>query len=269
MTLAGIDQGTISTSDRPERAPALANYAGWSTPDVLRDLLCRVFPRRIALVSSFGIESAVLLHLLSRIDRAAPVIFLETGKLFPETAQYRDALVDRLGLSDVRSIRPDAGTPASRDPAGTLWQSDPDVCCWHRKVEPLDGALAGFPAWITGRKRFQGGTRAALPLIEHDGGRVKVNALASWSADQLGQYMAEHRLPRHPLEAQGYRSLGCVPCTRSTAPGTDPRAGRWAGRHKTECGIHLPHAPASTPHIAAPPITAPPITALTETSSHA
>lgn len=264
MTLASIDQGIIGASARPERAPALADYAGWSTPDVLRDLLCRVFPRRIVLVSSFGIESAVLLHLLSRIDRAAPVIFLETGKLFPETVQHRDALVDRLGLSDVRSVGPDAATLASADPAGILWRSDPDMCCWHRKVEPLDGALASFPAWITGRKRFQGGTRGALPLIEHDGGRVKVNALASWSAEQVGQYVAEHGLPRHPLEAQGYRSLGCTPCTRPTAQGDDPRAGRWAGRQKTECGIHLPHAPTSNPRNAAPPLTA-----LTETSSHA
>jgi len=252
MTPASIDQVTTAAA-RPEQAPglqapalqapALADYAGWSTPDVLRDLLCRVFPGRIALVSSFGTESAVLLHHLSRNDRAAPVIFLETGKLFPETLRYRDALVDRLGLSDVRSVRPDAGTLAAADPAGALWQSDPDLCCWHRKVEPLDEALAGFPAWITGRKRFQGGMRGALPLIERGGGRVKVNALASWSAEQLGQYMAEHGLPRHPLEAQGYRSLGCIPCTQPTTPNADPRAGRWAGRGKTECGIHLPHVP--------------------------
>ena len=254
MTPAYIDQVTDAAT-RPERAPPsqtpdLADYAGWSTPDVLGDLLCRVFPGRIALVSSFGIESAVLLHLVSRIDRAAPVIFLQTGKLFPETLRYRDALVDRLGLLDVRSVTPDAGTLASADPAGALWQSDPDLCCWHRKVEPLDEVLAGFPAWITGRKRFQGGMRGVLPLIEREGGRVKVNALASWSAEQLREYMAEHSLPRHPLEAQDYRSLGCAPCTRPAVPGADPRAGRWAGRNKTECGIHLPHA--STPAPLAP-----------------
>lgn len=256
MTLAHVDQAT-GPATWPEQAPAsptpaLADYAGWGTPDVLRDLLCRVFPRRIALVSSFGIESAVLLHLVSRIDRAAPVIFLQTGKLFPETLRYRDALVDRLGLSDVRSVRPDAGTLAAADPDGALWQSDPDLCCWHRKVEPLDEALAGFPASITGRKRFQGGMRSTLPLIERENGRIKVNALASWSAEQLKGYMAEHGLPRHPLEAQGYRSLGCAPCTRPTAPGADARAGRWAGRNKTECGIHLPHASAAVPRAPAP-----------------
>jgi len=258
MNHAPIDEATTIQSGPGQ--PALVDYAGWGTTDVLRDLLCRVFPRRIALVSSFGAESAVLLHLVSSIDRATPAIFLDTGKLFPETLRYRDELVARLGLLDVRSVTPDAGTLALADPAGTLWQSDPDVCCWHRKVEPLDEALAGFPAWITGRKRFQGGMRGALPLIERElDGRVKVNALASWSADELSRYMAEHDLPRHPLEAQGYRSLGCAPCTRPTAPGADPRAGRWAGRDKTECGIHLPHAPATAPRNAA----------LTETSRHA
>ncbi len=226
----------------PAHGAELADYAGWSTTDVLQDLLCRVFPRRIALVSSFGTESAVLLHLVSEIDKAAPVIFLDTGKLFPETLQYRDALVKRLGLQDVRSVRPNDRALAVADPAGTLWESDPDVCCWQRKVEPLDEALAGFPAWITGRKRFQGGLRAVLPLIEHEGERVKVNALASWDAGQLRRYIDEHDLPRHPLEAQGYRSIGCAPCTRPTAPGQDPRDGRWAGRSKTECGIHVPHA---------------------------
>ena len=237
----------------PELAsPELPNYDGWATEDLLWDLLRRAFPRRIALVSSFGTESAVLLHLVAAIDPAAPVVFLDTGKLFPETLAYRDALVARLGLRDVRSVKPGAPALAMADPAGTLWQTDPDICCWRRKVEPLDEALAGFPAWITGRKRFQGGQRGALPLIEHEpDGRVKVNPLVSWPAERLDHYMAEHALPRHPLEARGYRSIGCAPCTRPIAPGEDPRAGRWAGRGKTECGIHLAHA-SNAPN-AAPP----------------
>ena len=241
MTSLIINKITTAAT-RLEQAPIPADYAGWSTQDVLQDLLCRVFPKRIALVSSFGTESAVLLHLVSRIDKAAPVIFLDTGKLFPETLQYRDALVARLGLQDVRSVRPNERALAVADPAGTLWETDPDVCCWQRKVEPLDEALAGFPAWITGRKRYQGGLRAVLPLIEHEGARVKVNALASWSAEQLRGYLDEHDVPRHPLETQGYRSIGCAPCTRPTTLGQDPREGRWAGRGKTECGIHLTHA---------------------------
>ena len=238
MRLATTNYADPGELTRPAPGAELADYAGWETVEVLRDLLCRVFPRRIALVSSFGTESAVLLHLVSKIDKAAPVIFLDTGKLFPETLRYRDALIDRLGLQDVRSVRPNERALAVADPAGTLWQTDPDVCCWQRKVEPLDEALAGFPAWITGLKRYQGGLRAVLPLIEREGERVKVNALASWSAEQLRRYIEERGLPRHPLEAQGYRSIGCAPCTRPTAPGQDPREGRWAGRSKTECGIH-------------------------------
>lgn len=243
MRLATIEQAITNAPARPQHNASLTDYAGWSTTDVLRDLLCRVFPRQVALVSSFGTESAVLLHMVAGIDKAAPVVFLDTGKLFPETLRYRDTLVDRLGLLDVRSVQPDARALAMADPKGTLWQTDPDVCCWQRKVEPLDEALAGFPAWITGRKRFQGGMRTALPLIEREpDGRVKVNPLVSWNAEQLNRYMTEHDLPRHPLEAQGYRSIGCAPCTRPTAPGADPRAGRWAGHNKTECGIHSPNA---------------------------
>lgn len=254
MKLEHIDQAETGVVIPPSGSK-LADYTGWSTKDVLRDLLCRVFPRQIALVSSFGTESAVLLHLIAGIDQAAPVIFLDTGKLFPETLQYRDALVARLGLQDVRSVQPDERALALADPAGTLWETDPDVCCWQRKVEPLDEALAGFPAWITGRKRFQGGQRGALPLIEHEGARVKVNALASWSAERLRGYLDMHDLPRHPLEAQGYRSIGCAPCTRPTAPGQDPREGRWAGRGKTECGIHLAHASNAAAPIALSPQT--------------
>jgi len=196
---------------------------------------------RIALVSSFGAESAVLLHMVASIDSATPVIFLDTGKLFAETLEYRDQLAARLGLRDLRTARPEPARIAEIDPAGTLWRSDPDVCCWQRKVEPLDEALAGFSAWITGRKRYQGGVRRDLPLVEAGpDGRVKINPLARWSADDIARYFAEHGLPRHPLEARGYRSIGCTTCTRVAAPGEDPRAGRWDGSSKNECGIHLP-----------------------------
>ena len=227
-------------------AGTLRDYAGWSTDALLRDLLCRAFPGRIALVSSFGPESAVLLHLVAGIDPGTPVVFVDTGKLFPETLAYRDALVRRLGLAAVRAVGPSASLITQVDPSGTLWRDEPDVCCWHRKVEPLDAALTGFDAWITGRKRFQGGLRQQLPVIEQEpDGRVKVNPLATWSAADLAEYRTLHSLPAHPLEAQGYRSVGCVPCTRPVAAGEDQRAGRWAGQAKTECGIHLPRpAPA-------------------------
>ncbi len=221
-------------------AGALPDYDGWDTQAILADLIGRAFPGRIALVSSFGAESAVLLHLVAGIDAGVPVIFLDTGKLFPETLRYRDMLTARFGLRDVRSVRPKAQTLALVDPIGAMWEGDPDRCCWHRKVEPLDEALTGFAAWITGRKRFQGGLREALPIIEHrPDGTVKANPLANWSTERLDRYTVEHDLPRHPLRDRGFRSIGCAPCTGVAAPGQDARAGRWAGSAKTECGIHL------------------------------
>ncbi|HEX2944112.1 MAG TPA: phosphoadenylyl-sulfate reductase [Rhodopila sp.] len=220
-------------------------YEGWDTRAMLADVLLQVFPGRIALVSSFGTDSAALLHLVATIEPATPVIFLETGKLFPETLQYQLDLTRRLNLTDVRVVRPNPRALADDDPVGNLWDSNPDLCCWHRKVEPLDAALAGFRAWITGRKRFQGALRTALPRVEHDAdGRTKVNPLADWSEADVLRYMLAHDLPQHPLKAQGFRSVGCAPCSRASRAGEGVRDGRWAGRGKTECGIHLPRAPA-------------------------
>ncbi len=195
---------------------------------------------RIALVSSFGAESAVLLHLAARVDPGLPVIFLDTGKLFPETLAYRDALAARLGLTDLRSVPPDPRDLRRHDPDGTLWSDNPDHCCHIRKTEPLDAALTGFEAWITGRKRFHGGQRGALPTIEGDpvSGRIKINPLAPWDAERLNRYLADHDLPVHPLVGDGYASIGCMPCTRPVKPGESARAGRWAWLDKTECGIH-------------------------------
>jgi phosphoadenosine phosphosulfate reductase len=172
------------------------------------------------------------------------VIFLDTGKLFGETLRYRDELVRRLGLVDVRSVRPDPARLTAEDPDGTLWRADPDRCCALRKVEPLERALAGFEAWINGRKRSHGGARSALPVIEAAGGRIKVNPLASWGAGEIGAYFTAHELPRHPLEADGFRSVGCMPCSDRAQPDEDARAGRWRGRGKTECGIHVVVSPA-------------------------
>lgn len=199
----------------------------------------RQFAGRTALVTSFGAESAVLLHLVAGIDAKTPVIFLETGKLFLETLAYRDLLIERLGLEDVRSVRPDSAALFAADPAGDLWRRDPDLCCRLRKVEPLERALHGFTAWINGRKRYQGAGRSRLPLAERDGGRIKLNPLANWTAEDIARRFALHRLPRHPLEAQGYRSIGCAPCTTPAAADEDARAGRWRGTEKAECGIHF------------------------------
>jgi phosphoadenosine phosphosulfate reductase len=195
---------------------------------------------RIALVSSFGAESVVLLHMISVMDRTTPVLFLDTEMLFAETLVYQQDVAARLGLSDVRVITPDRAQVFERDPDGVLHKTDPDACCTLRKTEPLQAALAGFDAWITGRKRFQGGSRAALGFFEAEADlRIKVNPLAMWSRDDVQDYMLNNRLPRHPLVRQGYPSIGCQPCTTRVAAGEDPRAGRWRGLDKDECGIHF------------------------------
>jgi phosphoadenosine phosphosulfate reductase len=197
---------------------------------------------RTALVSSFGAESVVLLDMVATVDRATPVIFLDTGKLFGETNDYREELTALLGLTDVRAMSPAPRDLTLHDPQGGLWQRDPDRCCHIRKTEPLEQALTGFAAWITGRKRFQGGLRGALPTLEGDPatGRIKINPLAPWSAEDIERYRQLRTLPAHPLAAEGYASIGCYTCTRRVAPGEDPRKGRWWGLDKTECGIHGP-----------------------------
>jgi phosphoadenosine phosphosulfate reductase len=197
---------------------------------------------RTALVSSFGAESAVLLDMVATVDPTTPVVFLDTGKLFEETRDYREEITDLLGLRDVRVIRPEPATLARDDPEGALWGRNPDLCCHLRKTLPLERALAGFAGWITGRKRFQGGLRGTLPTIEGEpsSGRIKLNPLASWSAEDVERYRRPRNLPVHPLVAEGFTSIGCVPCTRRVGPSESPRAGRWWGQDKAECGIHRP-----------------------------
>lgn len=194
-----------------------------------------------AIVSSFGTESAVLLHLVSRVKPDVPVLFLDTGKHFPETLAYRDTLAEKLGLNII-TLTPDPQELVEKDATELRWSYDPDGCCEIRKVKPLEKALAGFDTSITGRKGFQSSTRQGLPRFEPDAatGRLKMNPLANWTRDQIDAYFEAHDLPRHPLEAEGYPSIGCSPCTSKVKPGEDPRSGRWRGWDKTECGIHEP-----------------------------
>lgn len=221
-------------------------FQGVDTVAMLRAVLGERLLGSVGVVSSFGAESAALLHLVASIDPATPVLFLDTGRHFAETLAYRDTLAAFLGLTDLRTIQPDAEVIARRDASELRWSFDPDGCCEIRKVEPLARALHGFDASITGRKAFQASTRAALPRFELDhadaAGRIKVNPLATWTKDDIQAYFAAHALPRHPLEAEGYLSIGCAPCTSIVKPGEDPRAGRWRGWDKTECGIHTPVA---------------------------
>lgn len=195
---------------------------------------------RVALVSSFGADSVVLLHMASIIDKSLPVIFIDTGMLFHETLIYQAQLTIDLGLWNVRIIRPDEHETNARDPKGDLYQSSTHACCSLRKTRPLNRALEGFDGWISGRKRFQSGTRAQLDYFEaEETGRIKVNPLAHWSLEDIKAYMDVNDLPRHPLISKGYPSIGCAPCTSKVAEGDDPRSGRWSGSAKTECGIHL------------------------------
>ena len=215
-------------------------FRGRDTQEMLKAVLGEAMLGDVAVVSSFGAESAVLLHLIAQADPSTPVLFLDTGKHFPETLEYRDLLVDALGLTNLQILRPDAEQLAARDDSGLRWSYDPDGCCEIRKVVPLEKALAPLDASITGRKAFQSSTRAALPRFELDGDRLKVNPLIDWNKADIDAYFEEHDLPRHPLEAQGYPSIGCAPCTSKVKPGEDPRSGRWSGWDKTECGIHTP-----------------------------
>jgi len=223
-----------------------ARFAGAATGDWLATVLREGLVGRAAAVSSFGAESAVLLHLVAQIDPGTAVLFLDTGKHFAETLAYRDRLVAQLGLTNLQVLVPDPETMARRDANGLRWSYDPDGCCEIRKVAPLAAAMAGFDASITGRKAFQAATRANLPRFEIDttdaAGRLKVNPLIDWTAEDVAAYFRAHDLPAHPLVAQGYPSIGCSPCTSKVAPGEDPRSGRWKGWDKTECGIHVPGA---------------------------
>jgi phosphoadenosine phosphosulfate reductase len=226
-------EGELPAADELDRALRDASSA-----DIIATALRTVGRDRLALVSSFGTESAALLKVMADVDPAIPVIFLDTGWLFEETLAYRDTLIERLGLRDVRSIKPLQETLSREDPENDLWFSDPDACCRIRKVEPLARALQPFDAWINGRKRFQGGVRGAIAVVEDDGARLKFNPFANVSREEIEAIYRDANLPPHPLVGSGFLSVGCMPCTSRSNAGEDARAGRWRGRSKTECGIH-------------------------------
>ncbi len=224
--------------------PALNATLAQASPRDIVETAIRTLPGRMAVVSSFGTESAVLLKFVAEVDPSLPVLFLDTQWLFKETLAYRDALVARLGLTDVRTVTPSPSALAIRDPKRDLAFRDRDACCEIRKVAPLAIELAGFDGWMSGRKRYHGGERAALPVVEADGPRLKFNPLARLSRPELNAVFAASKLPRHPLESMGFTSVGCVPCTHKPATGNSVRGGRWSGLGKTECGIHLGPLPA-------------------------
>lgn len=238
---------------KPSAAPALPEVR-WASGDVaelnalydgrakdaLADVLTSPAFGRVALVSSFGADSAALLHMAAQIRPDVPVLFVETGWLFPETLRYSEDLSAHLGLKDVRWLRPNQAALDAKDAKRLRWSYDPDGCCDLRKVQPLDAGLADFDLWISGRKSHQNRARATLTLFERDAARLKLNPMHDWTGADIAAYAVTHKLPPHPLVADGYPSIGCSPCTSRVQPGEDPRAGRWRGWDKSECGIHKP-----------------------------
>jgi phosphoadenosine phosphosulfate reductase len=241
MTLA-LDRPALPDTDALDLRELDARLRR-AEPQAVIETAMELYGDRLAVVSSFGAESAVLLHMAAQINPDVPVLFLDTGMLFGQTLDYRKRLAAEFGLTDVRDLRPLYQDLAIHDPGQDLWKSDTDACCHIRKVLPLDRALADFDAWITGRKRFHGGDRLRLKVVEATDGKVKFNPLANWTKAELDAYAAKHALPAHPLVEFGYPSIGCWPCTKP-ADAEDLRAGRWAGSDKSECGIHLPRAEA-------------------------
>jgi phosphoadenosine phosphosulfate reductase len=243
---------SLAYDDRPRSlADGLDARLRAAHPQAILNAAVEAYGARLALVSSFGAESAVMLHLAAVVDRRIPILFLDTGMLFAQTLDYRRQLAAELGLADVRDLRPRFEDLALTDPSAELYKTDTDACCHIRKVVPLEAALADFDAWVTGRKRFHGGVRGHLPVVEEVDGRVKFNPLANWTKVELDAYAEAHRLPAHPLVAAGFPSIGCWPCTDRVEAGADVRSGRWAGSQKTECGIHTARAPGAAPFLGA------------------
>jgi phosphoadenosine phosphosulfate reductase len=241
LTPRAFDRAPTPASD-PAIVAKLASFQaaakGLDAKGVLELALKGEFAGKTAVVSSFGSESVVLLHMIAQIDPTTPVIFLNTGKLFGETLRYRDRLQDELGLVDVRSIGPHPADRAAQDPDGELWAKSTDDCCNFRKVVPLRRALEGFSAQITGRKRFQTNARAQMEPVEYFEGRFRFNPLTDWTLADIEAYRIQRNLPAHPLVEDGYPSIGCMPCTRRVLSGEGYRDGRWSGLDKDECGIH-------------------------------
>ena len=225
-----------------------------STQEVLKRALSKEgFVSNPALVSSFGADSAVLLHMVSLIKPDAQVVFLDTGFHFPETLAYRSQLLETMGLKNVRSASVDPIAEKRLDAGRRLHLNDPNSCCQLRKVSVLDRHLRMNDAWISGQRRSQALTRSSVALVEVDEarGKLKFNPLANWSESDIAAYKAEHALPEHPLVAKGFPSIGCRPCTSAVKDGEDQRAGRWRGQQKLECGLHnRPNIIASSEYVA-------------------
>ena len=241
MPLSIKDREVLEENLTLEATKMLVRTAELSAVEFLTTILRDEFKDEICVFSSFGAESAVLLHMVAQIDPTTPVIFLNTGKLFGETLRFRDRLQTLLGLTDVRSIGPHPTDLSEKDLNEDLWQKNNDLCCHIRKFLPQQRALKGFKAVLTGRKRFQTTQRSSMQRIEIDdeaAARLRVNPLADFTLEDLRAYLETHNLPKHPLVKDGYLSIGCMPCTDKVKEGNDYRSGRWSEQDKEECGMH-------------------------------
>lgn len=224
-----------------QQAIALQGEAeSWSAEQVLRWGLTQ-FGKSLAIASSFGAEDVALIDAASRLCLPFRVFTLDTDFLFPETYALIETIEKRYGIAVERTKSEFTPEAQAAQYGAALWTSKPDQCCELRKVEPLKKYLAGLQAWVTGVRREQGPTRAGTRKLEWDAkfNLVKLNPLADWSSGQVWEYVREHNVPYNPLHDQNYPSIGCTYCTRAVQPGEDPRAGRWSGFNKTECGLHL------------------------------
>lgn len=228
---------TLSRAD----VDALADEFEGRTAQELLGWAVERFAGRIVLTCSWQHQSSILVDMLDKLGADVRVVELDTGLLFPETYETRDRLIERYGLN-VERIDPRQSVEEQEATEGpALWKRDPDRCCALRKVEPLERALVGMEAWITGIRRAQSPTRANARMIELDPrGVVKIQPLAAWSDEDCKGYLFAHDVPYNPLHDRGFPSIGCTHCTRAIRPGEDSRAGRWADAEKTECGLHLP-----------------------------
>ncbi len=244
--MTGLNSEPARSESADEIVQAAARFEGGRPEDVLRWAAARYAPR-LAFATAFGPEGLVLLDLIGRERLAVDVVTLDTGLFFPETYDLWRRLEQRYSLS-VRAVRPALGLEEqARRHGEALWARDPDRCCALRKVEPLREALRGHDAWISAIRRDQTPDRARARVVEHDRrhGLVKINPLVEWSASDVWRHLRAHDVPTNPLHRQGYPSIGCWPCTGPVAAGEDPRAGRWRGREKTECGLHARPRPAA------------------------
>ena len=225
-----------------------AFYGDYEAKALLRSMVRSEFKGKIALISSFGADSALLIHLVAEVDNTVPLLFLDTGKHFQETLDYVDLLERRFDLKNVIRIQPREELVHNIDADGELWKTQVNRCCWLRKVEPMNRVLASgeYEAVITGRKRYQTSDRNDIDNVElFDDGVFRINPLCTWTKADIRQQFDVLGLPQHPLVEKGYPSIGCEPCTNQVKPGEDERSGRWAhtvdmaGGKKEECGIHL------------------------------